>query len=164
MPPLPLLVLDQAIFPPSLPLTLTWPLPFLRRCTLRWLLRPLVLNGGPSLSWRRLLRHGPLNLFTSLLRWLRAGALLRLLWHVIALGILLPGASLLRRFPLIPLILLFSLFPLRPLFPLFPLGPCGRCWHDLLLIVLPHHGVTRLIAVILAMQFMLLLYAGIPIP
>lgn len=161
MPPLPLLVLDQAIFPPSLPLTLTWPLPFLRRCTLRWLLRPLVLNGGTSLSWRRLLRHGPLNLFTSLLRWLRAGGLLRLLWHVNALGILLPGISLLRRFPLIPLIPLILLFSLGPL---FPLRPCGRCWHDLLLIVLPHHGVTRLIPVILAVQFMLLLYAGIPIP
>ncbi len=97
----------------------------------------------------------------SLLRRLRAGALLWLLWHVSARGILLPGISLLRRFPLI---LLFSLGPLFPLITLITLRPCRRCWHDLLLVVLPHHGVPRLIPVILAMQFMLLLYAGIPIP
>ena len=38
----------------------------------------------------------------------------------------------------------------------------GRPLHRLLLIVLPHHGLTRLITVFLAAQRLLLLYAGIP--
>ena len=62
------------------------------------------------------------------------------------LDILLPGTSLLRR-------CLLS-----------PLGRSGRSLHSLLLIVLPHYGVTRLVTVILAVQRLLLLDSGIPIP
>ncbi|OFZ99010.1 MAG: hypothetical protein A2Z64_02680 [Betaproteobacteria bacterium RIFCSPLOWO2_02_67_12] len=61
-------------------------------------------------------------------------------WRAGALNILLPGTSLLRR------CLLFS-----------------RPWHGLLLIVLPHDGITRLVTVILAVNRWLLVYAGIAV-
>ena len=66
--------------------------------------------------------------------------------RVETLDILLPGTSLLRR----------SL--------LTPLSRRRRSLHWLLLIVLPHYGVTRLVTVILAVKRLLLLHSGIPIP
>ena len=91
-----------------------------------------------------------MHVLTSLLRRLCAWggwrALLDRRWRVGTLDILLPGTSLLRR-------LLLS-----------PLGRRGRSWHCLLLIVLPHYGVTRLVMVILAAKRLLLLHSGIPIP
>lgn len=44
------------------------------------------------------------------------------------------------------------------------LGRCGRSANCVLVVVLPHYGVARLVAVVLAVQRLLLLDAGIPIP
>ena len=46
----------------------------------------------------------------------------------------------------------------------WPLRRRGRSLHCLLLIVLPHYGVTRLVTVTLAVKHLLLLHSGIPIP
>ena len=99
-----------------------------------------------GLGWGR-----PLNVFASPLRRLCAGdgwrALLnRRCWRVGTLGTLRRGISFLRH---------CLLFPLRRR------GPSLRC---LLLIVLPHYGVTRLVTVILALKLLLLLDSWIPIP
>ena len=67
-------------------------------------------------------------------------------WRGGTLGILLPRTSLLRRCLC------------------FRLRRRGRSLHALLLIVLPHYGVTRLVTVMLAVKRRLLLRSGIPVP
>ena len=73
-------------------------------------------------------------------------ALLNRRRRVGTLDFLLPRTSLLRRYPL------------------FALRWRGRSLHALLLIVLPHDGVSRLVTVIPADKRWLLLHPGIPVP
>lgn len=134
--------------------------------TLLRLLRPLLGCRSPLLRLLRpflgcgssLLRRGlsrglnlgwPLDVFASalLLRRARHGATALLLLRRLAgtLYILLHRSSLLRR----------SLLP--------ALGRRGRSLHCVLPIVLLHHGLTRLVTVVLAVNLPLLLYPGIPV-
>ena len=114
-----------------------------------WLM-PLIADCLASLTRTFLRRNRPLNLFTRLLRRLRAwdGRTARLVrrWRVQARDVLLPGTSVLGH---------TLLAALRR----------HRCsLHGLLLIALPHQGVTRLVTVILAVKRLLLLDSGIALP
>ena len=108
-------------------LALVWP----------WLLRlPTILNLRASLLWSGWCR--PLHVFRPSLRWLRVwDSWSNLLGRPGTLDVRLSGTSLSTR----------SLS--------FLLSRCS--WHCPLLVVLPHYGVTRPVAVFLSVKLLLLL-------
>ena len=106
----------------------------------------MLLNFWVSPLWSS--GNWPLNVFVSPLLRLRARGWIILLARHRTLDILRRSTSLFRC----------SLFFLLRVYQLGFSLLCRRSLHRLFLIVLPHHGVARLVTVILLLKLMLLFY------